>query len=377
MNNGTPGASATGAVSHQTQFAAFCSNHFQTALVGVLALAALNAWCRLDREVLTEWDESLYATTAAEIATHGNWIATTFDGELDYYNSKPPLNVWLIALSFRAFGIALLPLRAPSATATCVTVLALVLWTRRAWGGCAAITAGFVLSTTFGFLYVHSGRSANTDALFTLFILWLLAATAALILFPISRKRIGQWLGDVEGHRYERALMAAWVAATMVIPTLMSTKVAWYLNPFFPIYALAVGAALARGLTFSGSNHRSRRRLLVAAIIVAFSVAESKLLWYSLLKRDLRNHAQGVLLEGKDRLAGRRVFKATWSRADRFVTTYVIGAEPREARNISEFIAAGFVGDFVLVEGDGLPTHQLSCTDVRPNHRLCEYVATR
>src|SRR5215210_1791102 len=64
-------AAATGVAGGPTAFTRVCTRHFHAALLGVLVLAALNSWHRVDHEVLTEWDESLYATTAAEIATRG------------------------------------------------------------------------------------------------------------------------------------------------------------------------------------------------------------------------------------------------------------------------------------------------------------------
>jgi 4-amino-4-deoxy-L-arabinose transferase-like glycosyltransferase len=147
------------------------NRRFRAGAILVLVLAAVNLFFRLDREVVTEWDEALYAISAAETARHGNWIGTTFDGALDYYNTKPPLNVWLIAGSFKAFGINLFSLRVASASAAWLTVLVLLLWGRRAFGAATALLSGLVLSATYGFLYVHSGRSANTDALFTLLML--------------------------------------------------------------------------------------------------------------------------------------------------------------------------------------------------------------
>ena len=68
-------------------------------VIAVMALAAFNLTFRLGSESLTEWDGSLYAHSAHEMIESGEWAATTFYGALDYYNSKPPLNVWLIALS--------------------------------------------------------------------------------------------------------------------------------------------------------------------------------------------------------------------------------------------------------------------------------------
>jgi 4-amino-4-deoxy-L-arabinose transferase-like glycosyltransferase len=83
----------------------------------VLAIAVFNLTFRLGSEWLTEWDESFYATSALEMVRTQHWAATTFDGALDYSNSKPPLNVWLLAMSLQTFGISLVSLRLPSVVA--------------------------------------------------------------------------------------------------------------------------------------------------------------------------------------------------------------------------------------------------------------------
>jgi len=346
------------------------TRRFRAGAALVLALAAINLFVRLDREIVTEWDEALYAISAAETARNGNWIGTTFGGTLDYYNTKPPLNVWLIAASFRTFGVNLFTLRLASATAAWLTVLVLLVWARRAFGAATALLAGLVLSATYGFIYVHSGRSANTDAIFTLLVLltvvalwtardrpwrlawlgpivaavfllrgmavlmpliliagalivggrqpgqrrwpaltvaallaaipigawayarwrldgfeflgrmfhydfvaraatpleghtgsllyypnnlqkdhylWLLAVAAAIVLFPVTRARFRQLGAELQGNPYAQAIAGAWLGVTVLIPTLMQTKVAWYLNPFYPLFALIVGRTLAQG----------------------------------------------------------------------------------------------------------------------------------
>ena len=151
--------------------AALCARHFTALACLVLALAAFNLTFRLGSEFLTEWDESLYATAASEAVDAGHWIGTTMEGELDYYNTKPPLNVWLIALTFKVFGKSLIALRLISVVAAWLTVLVLLIWTRRSLGPVTALLAGVVLATSFGFIHIHAGRSANTDALFTLIVL--------------------------------------------------------------------------------------------------------------------------------------------------------------------------------------------------------------
>src|SRR5690348_14930573 len=97
----------------------------------ILALAAFNLTYRLGSEIVTEWDESLYALSAWETATTGHWVAHRLLGAVDYYNSKPPLNVWLIAGAFKLFGTGLLALRLTSAISAWLAVLTLQIWARR------------------------------------------------------------------------------------------------------------------------------------------------------------------------------------------------------------------------------------------------------
>src|SRR3954470_8079230 len=185
---------------------------FRAGALIVLAIAAFNLFFRLDREIVTEWDESLYAITAAETVKHGNWLATTFQGRLDYSNTQPPLNLWLIALSYKAFGINLFSLRLASALAAWTTVLVLLLWGRRAFGSATALFAGLVLSGAYGFLYVHSGRSANTDALFTLMVL----LTVVALWLASDRPWHLAWLGAVLAAVFLLRGMAVLMPLTLI-----------------------------------------------------------------------------------------------------------------------------------------------------------------
>ena len=64
--------------------------------------------------------------------------------------------------AFKTFGTNLWSLRLASAACAWLTVLVLTTWGRRCFGAAVGVTAGLVLGTSFGFLYVHSGRSANS-----------------------------------------------------------------------------------------------------------------------------------------------------------------------------------------------------------------------
>jgi 4-amino-4-deoxy-L-arabinose transferase-like glycosyltransferase len=437
----------------------------------VLALAVFNLTFRLGSEGLTEWDESLYATSALEMVRNNAWVATTFDGALDYSNSKPPLNVWLLALSLRTFGVNLVALRVASVVAAALTVLVLLVWAWRRFTPLTGVLSAFVLATCFGFLYVHSGRTANPDALMTLFFLlivivldvsreaprrrvwlgpllagvfllkgmavlmplvlvavmewrrawparerwrplitgavigvvpiaawaiarwqvdrwlffervffqdfvslttttldghsgsplfylnilvkhhydWIVAALAAVILFPPAswsplRRALRFWTGDDD----LKLLLGVWVAITVLVPTLMQTKLPWYLNAFYPMFALGVGWALAYGfsrVSLAPSHHRG---LLIAMILMASTIAEVKLIWYSYHYRDFDRSAQGLMLVEENRLRGVRVFRTAWDRADRFVLQGLIEAEPAEAISVQDFLFRSGPGEYFL-----------------------------
>jgi len=443
-----PNPQAPPLVAPAAGISAFCERHYTTLAIITLGLAALNLGYRLDREVVTTWDESLYATSAAEMVRSGNWLVTTFQGDVDYYNTKPPLNVWLIALSFKLFGITLWALRLPSFVAAFATIAVVQTWCRRHLNATTALLATLVLSTTFGFLYVHSARSGNPDAWLALDIVltvvtlwsartspwrlvWLgplaavafllkgmavllplsivagglalwrmplraivpLAASVALFAIPTGAWAIARWRFDrwrffdglfnydfvalvsrpLEGHEHGwlfylnilqkdhydwlvtavvlllvialarrdqhplripgtrdlRLLLAVWAGATLLIPTVMATKVAWYLNPFYPLFAIVIAAIVATGLdAFSGPGQRRERLVIATIVVLAFAVAESKLVWYSFQQRDLNGSMQGFFLESPEMVQGRRVLLEQWDPADRFVLTHLVHGQP-------------------------------------------------
>ena len=433
-------------------------------------LAAFNLVFRLSNEVVTEWDESLYAINAWEMLKSGHWITTTFGGALDYYNTKPPLNVWLIALSFKAFGVSLVSLRITSVVSAWLTVAVLQRWLRQTAGAGAAILASLILATCFPFLYTHAGRSANTDALFALLILlavvtswagqtrpwrlvwlgpilgatfllkgmgvlmpiaivgavelwhllrrhqrrwtplvlaivlagvpiaswiwarwqidrwtfldrlfnydfvqgtttaleghegapwfylrllvgtgyaWLAAGVAACVLCPVPWRRSIKSLMFWRSHTARRMLLGLWAALTLLIPTVMRTKLPWYLNPFYPVFAAGVGWVIARAIASSETMAVPWRRwVLIGSLAIALAASEGHLVWYSYHNRDLGLSVQGTLLRMRDQLTGRRVFRDTWANGDIFVGRAFVDAETREVDSLQSFLRESQPGDY-------------------------------
>jgi 4-amino-4-deoxy-L-arabinose transferase-like glycosyltransferase len=125
----------------------------------------------LDALTIRLWDESRLAMNAYEMFHSGNYLITTFNGEPDLWNTKPPLMIWLQVFSMKLFGINEWAVRLPSALAAVFTCAILMLFSVRYlknfWLGFIWI---LVLVTSSGYIEIHATRTGDYDALLTLFL---------------------------------------------------------------------------------------------------------------------------------------------------------------------------------------------------------------
>ena len=130
-------------------------------LLVVLLPAALLYPCR--DFMLLEPDEARYAQIPKEMVEGGSWVVPTLHDEP--YLDKPPLMYWLVALSYKLFGVSEGSARLVPAAAVHVTVLAVYLLGRRSVGERGALWAALLLTVAPGFLGV--ARLLVLDGLLT------------------------------------------------------------------------------------------------------------------------------------------------------------------------------------------------------------------
>jgi hypothetical protein len=176
---------------------------------------------------------------------------------------------------------------------------------------------------------------------------WVAASAIACLLFPIPWRNVRRLISGASGLRH--VLIISWVAVTVLIPTMMRTKLPWYLNTFYPVFALGTAWLLVHGLSISGdSDDQRRRRVLLLSVVVAMlTVAEAKLLWYSYHYRDLRRSTQGLLLAERRRLHGHRVFCSRRYRGEAFVLA-TLGTDRQLAESLSAFLDRSHADDYWL-----------------------------
>jgi hypothetical protein len=138
-------------------------------------------------------DEALYVNSAIRITQDGDWLTPKFMGRPFFL--KPPLLMWLAAISIRTFGLSLMAVRLPALLFGAAGVTAVFVWIVR----CRSIPAGFLGASILAMspLWQTFSRLCFTDIL--------AGACAALALAAIAldpqleKNRTAVWFGAFAG----------------------------------------------------------------------------------------------------------------------------------------------------------------------------------
>ncbi len=133
------------------------------------------------------WDESVFAVNSYEMFQNGKYFSLYFDNMPDFFNLKPPLSFWLQLIFIKIFGYSELSLRLPSAIAAGLTVIITFRFVSQYFNYVWAWFSALILITSSGFIGFHTARTADSDALLTLF---LLLTNLYFIKFIITQNKI-------------------------------------------------------------------------------------------------------------------------------------------------------------------------------------------
>jgi 4-amino-4-deoxy-L-arabinose transferase-like glycosyltransferase len=137
----------------------------------VLLFTAFNVFVGLGQSRIDDSDEARYGVSAYEMVQNRSFLVTTYAGQPEYWNLKPPLGYWPMALAFYLFGVSPLTLRLPSALFALGTVALTMAFCRRTLNRRVALAAGLIVATTFGFFSHHGARSGDLDSALTFVLL--------------------------------------------------------------------------------------------------------------------------------------------------------------------------------------------------------------
>ncbi|MEO8134563.1 MAG: phospholipid carrier-dependent glycosyltransferase [Betaproteobacteria bacterium] len=154
---------------------------FRSSSALLLAILLAGWFGNLEHRGLFFPDEGRYAEIPREMLASGDWTTPRLN-DLKYFE-KPPLQYWLTAVSFAAFGEDEWTARLPAALLGFAALL-MVAWTaRHLWGGRAGMLAGAITGSTWGFYL--SGQYLTLDMTLSAFL------TIALCAFLLAQRESG------------------------------------------------------------------------------------------------------------------------------------------------------------------------------------------
>jgi 4-amino-4-deoxy-L-arabinose transferase-like glycosyltransferase len=196
---------------------------------------------RLGLLPLQTGNEAMYAAPPIHMLESGDYLVPIFRGA--NFLDKPPLSLWLIAASYRLFGISVATARLPAALISLGTILAVALWVGRRRGNRAGLLAALVLTFTYSFWTFT--RYFAADALFALTV-----TLAVIALDAATRSERGSdfgW-GALAGGALALAFLSKGLAGIVL-----------------PLGAVGTGLALDRARPV----RPGRRGLMAAAVLLA------------------------------------------------------------------------------------------------------------
>src|SRR3954454_2355443 len=196
----------------------------------LVVAAVLNLWA-LDQN---GWANEYYSAAIRSMASSWhNFLYGSFDASGVMTAAKPPLSLWVQALSVKAFGFHSLSILVPQALMGMASVALVYDLTRRRFGRAAGAVAGIVLALTP--MTVAISRHNNPDALLVL-------CCVAALWFVVRALEDGRtkwlvWAGVCVGLGFE----AKMAVALMVVPGIVLAWL-WVKRTIAPL--LAGGAAM-------------------------------------------------------------------------------------------------------------------------------------
>ncbi|MPL60454.1 Undecaprenyl phosphate-alpha-4-amino-4-deoxy-L-arabinose arabinosyl transferase [bioreactor metagenome] len=132
----------------------------------IAVIASIIMFYNLGGIPLLDPDEPVYAETPKEMFAFQDFTSPRIYGE--YWYDKPPMYYWLVAASYKVFGVSEFAARFPSALLGVVGVLVVYSFSRRLFNERAALASALVLATSIEYFYLS--KAAVTDITLNLFL---------------------------------------------------------------------------------------------------------------------------------------------------------------------------------------------------------------
>lgn len=136
------------------------------ALYSLILIFGFIFFYKLDYNTLQSWDEAWYASIAREMTRTGDFMRMMWNGN-PYYD-HPPMGFWLMAISYKVFGVNEFSTRFPSALLGLLSIVLIYKTGVELFGKkIVGFAAAMILGTSVW--YVLRVRSGNLESVFVFF----------------------------------------------------------------------------------------------------------------------------------------------------------------------------------------------------------------
>lgn len=132
----------------------------------VAAISVIIVFFNLGGLPLLDPDEPVYAETPKEMIAFNDYISPRIYGE--YWYDKPPMYYWLVAGSFKLFGVNEFAARFPSAFLGVICILSVYFFAAKLFSRETGVASALVLATSIEYFYLT--KAAVTDITLLLFL---------------------------------------------------------------------------------------------------------------------------------------------------------------------------------------------------------------
>lgn len=147
----------------------FRKNIFMVLSVIGIFINSFLCFYNLGTQTIQDWDEARHGVSAYEMIQNNDYIVTTYGYENDYWNLKPPMSEWMIALGYKLFGYNKLGLRSYSAIAMMITILVSYIFLLFHISKESAVFSLYAYAACMQLFEVHCARHGDADSLYILF----------------------------------------------------------------------------------------------------------------------------------------------------------------------------------------------------------------
>ncbi|MDR1701870.1 MAG: glycosyltransferase family 39 protein, partial [Sporomusaceae bacterium] len=139
--------------------------------------AAIIIFTNLGSIPLLDPDEPVYGQTPKEMIATGDYVSPRIYG--DYWYDKPPMYYWLVAASYKIFGLSEFAARFPAALFAVLGLLVVYVSARKLFNERVAFSSALILLTSLEYIYLS--KAAVTDMTLCFFL------TGSLLAFLLKR----------------------------------------------------------------------------------------------------------------------------------------------------------------------------------------------